>query len=158
MADAPTLDETCPITRALAVIGERWTLLILRHAYRGVRRFADFERELGIAKNVLSDRLKRLVEHGVLDRTPSREDARSVEYRLSPKGRDLYPVLMSLALWGERWEQDARAPSLRFRNRHSGAALAGVRVVDGDGVEVGPRDLVMEYVPGQGDAAARSAS
>lgn len=156
MADTPPIatDDGCPITRALAVIGERWTLLILRHAYRGVRRFADFERELGIAKNVLSDRLKRLVEHGVLDRTPSREDARSIEYRLSPKGRDLYPVLMSLALWGERWEPQGSGCVLRFRNRSSGAPLAGVRVMDGDGVEVGPRDLVMEWAPAAGEDAA----
>lgn len=147
-------DDPCPIARSLSVLGERWTLLILREAYRGVRRFADFERELGIAKNVLSARLKALVESGVLDRTPSKDDARSIEYRLGRKARELFPVLMALALWGERWACDGRSP-LRFRNRHSGAALASVKVFDADGAEVQARDVAMERVPaGRGTAAA----
>lgn len=147
-------DDPCPIARSLDVLGERWTLLILREAYRGVRRFADFERELGIAKNVLSTRLKALVESGVLDRTPSPDDARSVEYRLGRKARELFPVLMALALWGERWACDGKSP-LRFRNRHSGAALASVKVFDADGVEVQARDVSMERVaPDAEDVAA----
>ncbi|MBB5206575.1 winged helix-turn-helix transcriptional regulator [Chiayiivirga flava] len=146
-------DDPCPIARSLSVLGERWTLLILREAYRGVRRFADFERELGIAKNVLSARLKALVESGVLDRTPSKDDARSIEYRLGRKARELFPVLMALALWGERWACDGKSP-LRFRNRHSGAALAAVKVFDAEGIEVQARDVAMERVPADGAAAA----
>lgn len=138
-------DDPCPIARSLDLLGERWSLLILREAYRGVRRFADFERELGIAKNVLSARLKALVESGVFDRVPSPDDARSVEYRLGRKARELFPVLMSLALWGERWACDGKSP-LRFRNRHTGATLASVRVFDADGVEVQARDVAMEQV------------
>lgn len=147
------LDDPCPIARSLDVLGERWTLLILREAYRGVRRFADFERELGIAKNVLSARLKALVESGVFDRVPSREDARSIEYRLGRKARELFPVLMSLALWGERWACNGQS-TLRFRNRHSGAALASVRVFDADGVEVQARDVAMDEV----ESATRDAA
>lgn len=148
-------DDACPIARSLDVLGERWTLLILREAYRGVRRFADFERELGIAKNVLSARLKALVESGVLDRTPSREDARSIEYRLGTKARELFPVLMALALWGERWACDGSA-KLRFRNRHTGAPLGAVRVFDANDVEVSARDVAMELVTldQQADAVA----
>lgn len=148
-------DDACPIARSLEVLGERWTLLILREAYRGVRRFADFERELGIAKNVLSARLKALVESGVLDRTPSRDDARSIEYRLGTKARELFPVLMALALWGERWASDGSA-KLRFRNRHTGALLGAVRVFDTNDVEVSARDVAMELVTldQQADAAA----
>lgn len=148
-------DDACPIARSLDVLGERWTLLILREAYRGVRRFADFERELGVAKNVLSARLKALVESGVLDRTPSREDARSIEYRLGRKARELFPVLMALALWGERWACDGGS-KLRFSNRHTGAALAAVRVFDANDVEVSARDVAMELVApdATADAAA----
>ena len=133
-------DMPCPVAQSLERIGEWWTLLIVREAFLGQRRFGDFQQRLGIAKNVLSTRLRKLVEEGILERRVSSEDAREVEYRLTDKGRDLMPVLLALAQWGERWIYKGRSP-LRYRNRHTGAELARLAPRDRDGVELAPRDL-----------------
>jgi DNA-binding HxlR family transcriptional regulator len=93
----------CSIARSLAVVGERWTLLVLREIFRGAHRFEDIRDQLGIARNVLSARLRSLVEHGVLDRVAGPGGSARLEYRLTPKGRDLYPVLLALLAWGDRW-------------------------------------------------------
>ncbi|KFN41807.1 hypothetical protein N790_03110 [Arenimonas malthae CC-JY-1] len=130
----------CPMAQALERVGEWWSLLILREAFRGARRFGDFERRLGIAKNVLSARLKRLVEAGVLERRPSADDAREVEYRLTPSGKDLAPVLIALAQWGDRWVYGGRSP-VRFVNRHTGVPLATLELRDADGGRLELRDV-----------------
>ncbi len=93
----------CGISAALEVVGERWSFLILRGAFNGLRHFEEFQTNLGIARNILSNRLGRLVEHGILRRDPDPADRRKVTYRLTEKGRDLLPVLLSLRQWGERW-------------------------------------------------------
>ena len=93
----------CGISAALEVVGERWSFLILRGAFNGLRHFEEFQTNLGIARNILSSRLARLVEHGILRRDPDPADRRKVTYRLTEKGRDLLPVLLSLRQWGERW-------------------------------------------------------
>lgn len=93
----------CSLARAMEVVGERWTFLVLREAFSGVRRFEDMQRHLGIARNVLADRLARLVEHGVLERRPYQARPVRHEYRLTPKGLDLYPALVGLLQWGDRW-------------------------------------------------------
>src|SRR4051795_423418 len=97
-------DENCSIARTLAVLGDRWTLLVLREAFNGVRRFEEIQRRLGIARDVLPARLPRLVEEDVLQRVPYREPGRRerFEYRLTAKGIDAYPVLVSLMAWGDR--------------------------------------------------------
>ena len=100
---APAPDPSCSIARTLAVIGERWTMLILRDAFRGVRRFDDIQRDLGIARNILTDRLQKLVDHGVLERRQYQDRPPRYEYRLTPKGRDLSPALVALMRWGDRW-------------------------------------------------------
>lgn len=133
-------DMPCPMAQTLERVGEWWSLLILREAFRGTRRFGDFERRLGIAKNVLSARLKHLVEAGVLERRPSTEDAREVEYRLTAAGKDLLPVLVALAQWGERWVYDGHSP-VRFVNRHTGAPVETLAVRDADGQVLAARDL-----------------
>ncbi|MBW8310865.1 MAG: helix-turn-helix transcriptional regulator [Rhizobium sp.] len=130
----------CPMAQALERVGEWWSLLILREAFRGARRFGDFERRLGIAKNVLSARLKRLVEAGVLERRPSADDAREVEYRLTPSGKDLAPVLIALAQWGDRWVYGGQSP-VRFVNRHTGVPLATLELRDIDGSRLELRDV-----------------
>lgn len=134
----------CPIARALEIVGERWSLLILREAFMGQRRFNDFERHLGIARNILSSRLKHLVERGVLSREPSREDARQVEYRLTPMGKALFPVLVSMAQWGTQWAP-CDETALELRNAESGAMLSTLRAFDADGVELTPRNLRLHW-------------
>jgi DNA-binding HxlR family transcriptional regulator len=93
----------CSIARSLEVLGEWWTLLILRDAFFGVRRFEDFIADLKISRGILTDRLSTLVEHGVLERRRYQERPDRLEYRLTDKGRDLFPVLMALMRWGDRW-------------------------------------------------------
>jgi DNA-binding HxlR family transcriptional regulator len=93
----------CGISAALAVVGERWSFLILRGAFNGLHHFEEYQQTLGIARNILSNRLGRLVAHDILRRDPDPSDRRRVAYRLTDKGRDLLPVLLSLRQWGERW-------------------------------------------------------
>lgn len=102
----------CSIARALAVVGERWTLLILREIFFGARRFDELRRRLGIARNVLSARLEHLTEHGVLEKVSYQNRPVRFEYRLTSKGRDLFPVLLALLRWGDRWETGTTPPSL----------------------------------------------
>jgi|SRR5438105_15757710 len=96
----------CSIARTLEVVGEWWTMLIIRDAFSGVRRFDDFQRSLGIARNVLAGRLQTLVEHDILERRRYQERPDRFEYRLTPRGRDLYPVIVGLLGWGDRWATD----------------------------------------------------
>jgi DNA-binding HxlR family transcriptional regulator len=93
----------CSIARTLEVIGDRWSILILRDAFRGVRRFDDLQRDLGIARNILTDRLNTLVDAGILERRKYQDQPERFEYRLTEKGLDLYPVLIGLMRWGDKW-------------------------------------------------------
>ena len=94
--------ENCAVGNTLGVIGERWTLLVLREAFLGVRRFEQLQRNTGMARNILSDRLSTLVAHGVLRRDLYQERPERYEYRLTEKGLDLYPVLLTIMDWGSK--------------------------------------------------------
>ena len=113
-------DQECSIARALDVVGEWWTLLILRDAFRGIRRFDDFLDSLGIARNVLAARLAKLVEHGILERRPLTDHAGRHEYRLTEKGLDLQAVVISLMRWGDRWTTAGEDPPVVLT--HAGCA------------------------------------
>lgn len=95
--------QDCPIARALEVVGERWTLLIVRDVLVGPRRFDQLQASLGIARNVLADRLNRLVEEGILERVPYSKRPPRHEYRLTDKGRELEPALSALRQWGDQF-------------------------------------------------------
>jgi DNA-binding HxlR family transcriptional regulator len=110
----------CSVARTLEIIGDRWTILILRDAFYGIRRFDDLRRGLGVARNILADRLNKLVAHGVLERRPYEEHPPRYEYRLTDKGRDLLPVLLTLTRWGDRWEADDSGPPVRFTHTKCG--------------------------------------
>jgi DNA-binding HxlR family transcriptional regulator len=96
-------DMDCAIAKALDIIGEWWSLLIVREAFWGTRRFGDFEARLGIARNILTSRLSTLVEHGILRRVPSLDGSKYLEYELTEKGQALGPVLIALSVWGNKW-------------------------------------------------------
>jgi DNA-binding HxlR family transcriptional regulator len=96
------LASACSIEAALRVFGDRWTLLVLRDAFRGVRRFDDFATDLGIARSLLTDRLNRLVEHGILEKVPYQTRPLRHEYRLTDRGRDLSPALVAFMHWGDK--------------------------------------------------------
>jgi DNA-binding HxlR family transcriptional regulator len=142
-------DQTCSIARTLEVVGERWTLLLLRDAFLGVRRFDEFQADLGIARNVLADRLGKLVEAGVLERRPYSERPLRHEYRLTEKGRDLWPVLFDLARWGDRHDAPDGPPVL-FVHRGCGGRVDDHRLCERCGAPLEARDVQAEPGPGAG--------
>ncbi len=97
-------DDGCSLPASLEVIGERWCFMILRAALNGVGHFEDFLNEIGIARNILANRLTRMVDAGIMSRKPCEHDKRKVEYRLTEKGQDLLPTMIAMRQWGERWE------------------------------------------------------
>jgi DNA-binding HxlR family transcriptional regulator len=158
MKRVPFADMPCPVAQTLELVGEWWTLLIVREAFLGRRRFVEFQQQLGIARNVLSSRLRKLVAEGILERRASETDAREVEYRLTPKGKDLMPVLIALSQWGERWIYEGKSP-LRYVHRHTGEELPRLAMRDAQGNELTPRDLRIVRSDGvTSGAAPRAAS
>ena len=102
MADKKTpSNEPCPVARSLDIVGDRWSFLIVRDAFDGVRRFGDFQRGLGVARNILTDRLRRLVDAGILASQPASDGSSYQEYVLTKAGMDLFPVIVALRQWGE---------------------------------------------------------
>ena len=122
----------CALPGALEAVGERWSFLILRGAFNGLAHFEEFQSTLGIARNILSNRLARLVEHDILEREPDPADRRKIAYRLTEKGRALLPVLIALRQWGERWISGAPSnPVLVDRHSRRPVATMAVRAADG---------------------------
>jgi DNA-binding HxlR family transcriptional regulator len=103
-------EMNCSVAQTLEVVGEWWTMLIVRDCFLGVTRFEDFHQRLGISRNILTDRLDHLVERGVLARVPYQDHPVRNDYRLTDKGRDLWTVLTALRQWGDRWEAERGAP------------------------------------------------
>lgn len=131
----------CGLPHALEVMGERWSFLILRAAFNGLVHFEEFSSELGIARNILSNRLAKLVDHGVLERTRSEEDRRKVEYRLTEKGVGLLPAMLALRQWGERYGTNV-VPNLVLCDAQDGRPIAPIRIRSQDGRELGWHDLM----------------
>jgi DNA-binding HxlR family transcriptional regulator len=130
----------CSLAQTLSIIGERWTLLILRDAFFGVKRFGQFERSLGIAKNILSARLIMLVDEGILERRESSEGAHT-EYVLTERGLDLQPVLLSMTHWGDRHRPNLKGTRLNFVERENGKPIRRMSVISDDGRALLPRDI-----------------
>jgi DNA-binding HxlR family transcriptional regulator len=133
-------DQVCSAARSLELIGERWTLLIVRDAFLGVRRFDDFQRSLGVARNVLQGRLERLVEGGILERVRYQERPERFEYRLTPMGLDLWPVLVSLLAFGDR-HLAPEGPPVLLEHRDCGGHVNDRRICDACGALLEPRDV-----------------
>jgi DNA-binding HxlR family transcriptional regulator len=138
----------CSIARALELVGEWWTMLILREAFLGTRRFQDFQRNLGIARNILSARLKKLVTRGILERAAAEGGGRRLEYRLTEKGRAFFPVLIALMQWGDRFAGCTGGPPIKVVDRESGSPIADIRVLSEDGRPLGGNEV--RIVPGPG--------
>ena len=123
---------TCSLPSALEAMGERWSFLILRGAFNGLRHFEQFQGTLGIARNILANRLGRLVDHGILARQPCTDDRRKVEYRLTQKGADLLPTLIALRQWGDKWGDQGPSNPVLVDDR-DGRPVADVLVHAADG-------------------------
>jgi DNA-binding HxlR family transcriptional regulator len=134
-------EQDCSIARALSVVGDRWSLLILREAFLRTRRFDDFQVRTGAPRPVLAERLKTLVEHDVLERRQYSEHPERYEYRLTEKGLDLYPVVVSLLGWGDRWMTDGDEPPVRLRHRDCGDFIHPELACPSCGDWISPRDV-----------------
>ncbi|HEX8365502.1 MAG TPA: helix-turn-helix domain-containing protein [Allosphingosinicella sp.] len=133
----------CGISAALEVVGERWSFLILRGAFNGLQHFEELQSTLGIARNILSNRLGRLVEHGILKRQADSADRRKIVYRLTDKGKALLPVLIALRQWGERWVSGVPSnPVLVDRITRLPVEQMAVRAADGRPLNIGDLDWV----------------
>jgi DNA-binding HxlR family transcriptional regulator len=139
----------CPIGRTLDLIGAPWTLLVLREAFTGARRFSEFQRGLGVSRALLSQRLDLLVECGIFERRAYQEPGQRsrTEYRLTQKGRDLYPVLAALRAWGEQYTLDDDGPPLIIRHKGCGGAVH-TRLTCERGHQPGVTELIAEPGPG----------
>jgi DNA-binding HxlR family transcriptional regulator len=141
-------ETRCSIARSLAVVGDRWTLLVLRECFLGTRRFDAFRTHLGVTRHLLANRLAKLVAHGILARVRYQERPARFEYRLTEKGRDLYTVIVGLVGWGDRWMADADGPPVRLVHRACGHRMRPALTCPDCGGPVTARDVVAELAPG----------
>ena len=138
----------CGIAQTLERVGDWWTLLIVRDAFFGLTRFAQFEASLGISKNILTDRLSKLVEHGILERERLNEPGNRFAYRLTEQGRDLWLLLTAMRLWSDRWVFGEDEVPLVVRERDTGRRVARLLAVDENGEPIDPSKLEWALGPG----------
>lgn len=143
--------EPCSLARTLAIIGDRWTLLIIRDCFLGVRRFEGFEASLQITRHVLSDRLRKLVEAGVLARVPYQERPKREEYRLTEMGLDLYPVVLTMLQWGDKHLADEDGPPIQRVHKTCGQVTTGELVCSACGDPLEARQI--RILPSAQDAS-----
>ncbi|AOB31729.1 HxlR family transcriptional regulator [Bordetella sp. H567] len=143
----PMTEETCPVARTVDVVGDRWSLLIVRDAFDGMHRFGDFQRSLGMARNILSDRLHRLVQAGILETRPASDGSAYQEYALTPKGESLFPVVVALRQWGEQHLFSRDEPYSRLLDRKTGKPIPFMAPLDSRGAELLPEKTEVRKVP-----------
>lgn len=143
--------EDCPLPAALEAMGERWSFMIMRGAISGLRHFEEFQSNLGIARNILANRLTRLVEKGILSREPMSCDRRKIEYRITQKGKELAPMMVALRQWGEKWECCAGVKP-RLSDRRDGKPIQTIKILAHDGRELSFDDLMWTLPNSEGAA------
>jgi DNA-binding HxlR family transcriptional regulator len=149
-------DMNCSFARAADVIGDKWALLIIRDAFYGVSRFAQFKRRLGVAPTVLTDRLETLRASGVLERYQPRADVDRYAYRLTDAGRALFPIVVAFMQWGDEWISGAGNEPVRLSDKRSGKPIAAVRVTNEQGQPLASTEVTFEAGSGA-DAETRAA-
>jgi DNA-binding HxlR family transcriptional regulator len=152
MRKASFADMNCSVAQSLEIIGEWWTLLILRDCFLGVRRFDDFVERLGISRNVLTNRLDTLVDAGLLDRRAYDTARGRYDYLLTDKGRALWPVLTALRQWGDEWILGTGNEPLLLEHRDHGHAAIAVMTCDACGEQLDARSVRAVPGPGHGES------
>jgi DNA-binding HxlR family transcriptional regulator len=142
--------DNCTIARAMEILGEKWTVVVLRDIFAGIRRYDDMRQRAGIPRQVLANRLARLVEHEVLRKVPYREPGTRTryEYRLTEKGLDLYPMLVALGEWGNRYLADPEGPPVAMVHRDCGADVYAVMRCAAGHESLKPREVATAPGPG----------
>ena len=135
-------EARCSVARALSVVGDRWTMLLVREALLGTRRFDDFQPNTGASRAIVAERLRSLVAEGVLDRVRYQHHPERFEYRLTAKGRDLYPVVAALLAWGDRWAPSPDGPPVRLVHRPCGHTIHPELACPDCGGPAGVRDVL----------------
>lgn len=133
-------DLDCSIARTLELVGERWSLLVVRDVFLGNRRFDEMQESLGVARNVLTNRLQRLLDEGVLEKRAYRERPLRYEYFLTEKGLDLWPVLVALMGFGDKYLNGGAPPPVRIEHKGCGGAVNDRRICERCGAELDVRD------------------
>src|SRR5260370_23659677 len=141
-------NKECSIAGAMDGVGDRWSILVLREAFYGTRRFDEFQYYLGVAPNILSARLKKFVDLGMMSRVPLPEHGGRYEYVLTEKGRDFFPTYLALKKWGDDWLAEAEGPQVVFRDRSSGRQIESPAPLSARGKPLPLEDI--EIVPGAG--------
>lgn len=136
------------VGHVLDIIGEGWSILIIREAFLGTRRFEEFQGRLGIARNILTARLKKLCANEILDRVPVKEGAKRHEYILTAKGKDMMPLLVALTQWGDKWVYGEENKPIIFLDREQGQPIPHVQVYSARGEVLRPRDVMIKAGPG----------
>jgi DNA-binding HxlR family transcriptional regulator len=142
--------DNCSLTQALAILGDKWTIPLMREAFFGLRRFSQFEAALGCARNLLSARLLALIQAGLLDHVDYQEPGqrRRREYRLTEKGRALLPLLISLVQWGDRWAVDPKGPPIMLSHKGCGGQIRVDVVCDRGHGDLSSSDITVSAGPG----------
>jgi DNA-binding HxlR family transcriptional regulator len=148
----------CSLARTLEIVGEWWTLLIVREAMWGTSRFDDFHIRLGIARNILTTRLTRLEAFGMIERRPTEENARIFDYVLTAKGWDLFASVVALMQWGDRWIHEKEGPPIQFFDRARGAKIQAIAVRDAKGKTLLPNEIDIRPGPGARKSTVRRAA
>jgi DNA-binding HxlR family transcriptional regulator len=138
-----SFNKECSIARAMEVVGDRWSILLLREAYYGTGRFDEFQYYLGLAPNILSTRLKKFVDLGMMTRVPLPEHGGRFEYVLTKKGRDFFPAYLALKKWGDDWLAEPEGPQVVFRDRISGRQIEYPEVLGSHGRPLALEDIVI---------------
>lgn len=136
----------CSLARTADILGDQWTLLILRDAFYGFKKFGQFQQRLGVAKTVLSNRLTKLADAGIMERHPP--NTREAEYRLTDKGRDLFPILIALTQWGDRWIHMEEGPPVGMIDNKTGNSIQEISILSSENQRLTPSDVT--FIPGPG--------
>jgi DNA-binding HxlR family transcriptional regulator len=137
-------DVACGVARPLDAIGDGWSMLIVRDAFEGLRRFGEFQRSLGLAKNILAARLRNLVEHGILETVQPDDGGAHLEYQLTEKGRGLFPLLVALRQWGDDYFFDSGEAHVMLVDRKRGQPVQRIEVRAQDGRLLAPEDTMVD--------------
>ncbi len=137
----------CSVAQSLNILGERWALLIIRDAMFGAKRFVQFERSLGISRNILTARLNKLVEEGLMEKRPAAE-TKHEEYVLTQAGKDLEPVLLAITHWGDKYRPHPKGTRLIFKDKETGVPIQPIHAITEDGKSLKPGELTAEPGPG----------
>jgi DNA-binding HxlR family transcriptional regulator len=145
-------DDICSVSRALSIVGDRWSLLIIRSAFLGTRKFSDFQAEIGVTRPRLSDRLAKLVESGVFEKVEYQNNPLRYEYRLTERGRDLYPVIISLVKWGDKWMAGEDGTPLEYIHKACGNKIMPTLTCPECAEAIDPHEMIV--LPGPAIKAA----